>query len=103
MEKARLAEVGKRGVGADAHDWGRNDAAFFKKGKALRARRDSDDESDNFNPTDDDDSDASAAKKKPKSTAKPKSQANQAALPIKRLARKHGRSGKPRAKPKGGQ
>jgi protein LTV1 len=48
MEKARLAEVGERGVGADAHDWGRNDAAFFKKGKALRARRDSDDESGEF-------------------------------------------------------
>jgi hypothetical protein len=63
---------------------------------------DSDGESDNVNSTDDDDSDASVVKK-PISAAKPKSKTNQAALPIKRQLRAHGRSTKLRAKARGGQ
>lgn len=50
MEKARLAELGAAGVNTNDHHWGRNDAAFFSKGKALRTNLDldDDDESGNF-------------------------------------------------------
>jgi protein LTV1 len=57
IEKARLQEMGVPGVAAHEHDWGRTDAAFFGKGKALRTYQERDDDDDDESGEFDDDED----------------------------------------------